>query len=130
MTTEYLLNEEEKRLVLHPIKNKTLWNLYKKQQKSYWTAEEIDFSNDIKDWNQLKLEEKHFIKHILAFFAASDTIVNINLIGRFLNDVKILEAQVGYTFQAAIENVHSEVYSLMIDTYIKDPDEKSLILKL
>ena len=128
MTTEYLLNEEEKRLVLHPIKNKTLWNLYKKQQKSYWTAEEIDFSNDIKDWNQLKLEEKHFIKHILAFFAASDTIVNINLIGRFLNDVKILEAQVGYTFQAAIENVHSEVYSLMIDTYIKDPDEKSLIL--
>lgn len=128
MTTEYLLNDEQKRLVLHPIKNQTLWDLYKKQQKCFWTAEEIDFSKDIKDWNKLKVEEKHFIKHVLAFFAASDTIVNINLLERFLVDVKILEAQVGYTFQAMMENVHSEVYSLMIDTYIKDKKEKDFLL--
>ena len=92
MTTEYLLNDDHKRLVLHPIKNQTLWELYKKQQKCFWTAEEIDFSKDIKDWNKLKVEEKHFIKHVLAFFAASDTIVNINLLERFLVDVKVLEA--------------------------------------
>ena len=128
MSTEYLLNEEEKRLVLHPIKNQTLWDLYKKQQKCFWTAEEIDFSKDIKDWIKLKVEEKHFIKHVLAFFAASDTIVNINLLERFLVDVKVLEAQVGYTFQAMMENVHSEVYSLMIDTYIKDKKEKEFLL--
>ena len=128
MSNEYLLNEEEKRLVLHPIKNQVLFDLYKKQQKCFWTAEEIDFSKDIKDWEKLKTEEKHFIKHVLAFFAASDTIVNINLLERFLTDVKVLEAQIGYTFQAMMENIHSEVYSLMIDTYIKDKQEKQYLL--
>ena len=125
---EYLLNEDEKRLVLDPIRNQTLFDLYKKQQKCFWTAEEIDFSKDIKDWDKLKVEEKHFIKHVLAFFAASDTIVNMNLLERFLKDVKVLEAQIGYTFQAMMENIHSEVYSLMIDTYIKDKDEKTYLL--
>ena len=128
MSNEYLLNEEQKRLVLHPIKNQVLFDLYKKQQKCFWTAEEIDFSKDIKDWEKLKTEERHFIKHVLAFFAASDTIVNINLLERFLTDVKVLEAQIGYTFQAMMENIHSEVYSLMIDTYIKDKQEKQYLL--
>ena len=125
---EALLNTSENRLTIHPIKYDNIWALYKKQQKCFWTADEIDFSKDIKDWNNLKKEEQHFIKYVLAFFAASDTIVNMNLIDRFLKDVKILEAQVGYTYQAMMENVHSEVYSLMIDSYIKDPIEKDFLL--
>jgi len=125
---EILLNDDEHRLTIHPIKYDKIWGLYKKMQKCFWTADEIDFSKDIKDWNALKVEEQHFIKHVLAFFAASDTIVNMNLLERFLSDVKVLEAQVGYTFQAMMENVHSEVYSLMIDSYIKDPKEKSFLL--
>ena len=125
---EILLSTEDNRLTVHPIKFDNIWALYKKQQKCFWTAEEIDFSKDTKDWENLKVEEKHFIKHVLAFFAASDTIVNINLVDRFLKDVNILEAQIGYTFQAMMENVHSEVYSLMIDTYIKDPKEKTYLL--
>jgi ribonucleotide reductase beta subunit family protein with ferritin-like domain len=125
---EILLSNEENRLTVHPIKFENVWELYKKQQKCFWTAEEIDFSKDTKDWEKLKIEEKHFIKHVLAFFAASDTIVNINLIDRFLKEVNILEVQIGYTFQAMMENVHSEVYSLMIDTYIKDEKEKTFLL--
>lgn len=125
---ELLLSKGERRLTIHPIKYDNIWTLYKKQQKCFWTADEIDFSKDIKDWNNLKLDEQHFIKHVLAFFAASDTIVNMNLLERFLKDVQILEAQVGYTFQAMMENVHSEVYSLMIDTYIKDNTEKTFLL--
>lgn len=125
---EILLSEEKRRLTIHPIKYDNIWSLYKKQQKCFWTADEIDFSKDIKDWNNLKLDEQHFIKYVLAFFAASDTIVNMNLLERFLKEVKILEAQVGYTFQAMMENVHSEVYSLMIDTYIKDDTEKTFLL--
>jgi len=128
LANEILLSEGNKRLTIHPIKYENIWALYKKQQKCFWTAEEIDFSKDGKDWKNLKVEEKHFIKYVLAFFAASDTIVNINLLDRFLKEVKILEAQVGYTFQAMMENVHSEVYSLMIDTYIKDAKEKTFLL--
>ena len=123
---ELLLSPEESRFVIFPIKYDEIWNSYKLQQTSFWTAEEIDFSKDHKDWKNLKEEEKHFIKHVLAFFAASDGIVNMNLIERFLNEVQVMEAKVCYTYQAMIENVHSEVYSLMIDTYIKD-NEKTFL---
>jgi len=124
---EPILNEEQ-RLVLYPIKHKEIFDMYKKQQKCFWTADEIDLSKDHKDWEKLKDEEKHFIKNILGFFAASDGIVNMNLLDRFLSDVKILEAQMCYTWQAAMENIHSETYSLMIDTYIKDTNEKNFLL--
>lgn len=123
---EEILTEEE-RFVIFPIKHKEIWDAYKKQQTSFWTAEEIDFSKDHNDWENLKLDEKHFIKHVLAFFAASDGIVNMNLLERFLNEVNVLEAKVCYTWQAMMENIHSEVYSLMIDTYIKDTTEKNYL---
>jgi len=98
--------------------------MYKKAQASVWTAEEVDLSKDISDWNQLKDEERYFIKHVLAFFAASDGIVNENLVEKFMQEVQIPEARCFYGFQIAIENVHSEMYSLLIDTYIKDSAEK------
>ena len=119
---------EDKRLVVYPIKHTKIWDMYKKQQKCFWTADEIDFSKDYQDWEKLTKNEKHFVKHILGFFAASDGIVNINLLERFLNDINILEAQICYTWQAAIENIHNETYSLMIDTYIKDKVEKDYLL--
>ena len=124
---EALLTEES-RLVLYPIRHDKIFEMYKKQQKCFWTADELDFSKDHKDWEKLTSDEKHFIKYVLGFFAASDGIVNINLLDRFLKDVKILEAQICYTWQAAVENIHSETYSLMIDTYIKDSQEKSFLL--
>ena len=124
---EYLLSEEESRFVIFPIRNEKIWEAYKVQQKSFWTAEEIDFSKDHQDWDKLKDGEKHFIKYVLAFFAASDGIVNMNLLERFLNEIQVLEAKVCYTYQAMIENVHSEVYSLLIDTYIKDRNEKNFL---
>ena len=128
--SEYIDNElnEECRLVVYPIKHEKIWEMYKKQQKCFWTADEIDFSKDYSDWEKLNDNEKHFVKHILGFFAASDGIVNINLLERFLKDVNILEAQICYTWQAAIENIHNETYSLMIDTYIKDRFEKEYLL--
>ena len=122
------LLKEDQRLVLYPIRHDKIWEMYKKQQKCFWTADEIDFSKDHKDWEKLNADERHFIKYVLGFFAASDGIVNINLLDRFLKDVKILEAQMCYTWQAAIENIHSETYSLMIDTYIKNTEEKSFLL--
>lgn len=122
------LSDTETRLVIYPIKYNTIWDMYKKQQKCFWTADEIDFSKDHKDWDLLNEDEKHFIKYVLGFFAASDGIVNINLLERFLNDINILEAKICYTWQAAMENIHSEVYSLMIDTYIKDNEEKTFLL--
>jgi len=122
------LLKEEARLVLYPIKHDKIFEMYKKQQKCFWTADELDFSKDHRDWEKLTSDEKHFIKYVLGFFAASDGIVNINLLDRFLKDVKILEAQICYTWQAAIENIHSETYSLMIDTYIKDNQEKTFLL--
>lgn len=124
---EALLTEEA-RLVLYPIRHDKIFEMYKKQQKCFWTADELDFSKDHKDWEKLTSDERHFIKYVLGFFAASDGIVNINLLDRFLKDVKILEAQICYTWQAAVENIHSETYSLMIDTYIKDNQEKSFLL--
>jgi ribonucleoside-diphosphate reductase beta chain len=101
-----------------------MWEMYKKSVSAFWTPEELDLSKDIDDFNKLNDKERTFIKHILAFFSSSDTIVNINLGERFLNDVQILEAKFFYAFQMAIENIHSETYSLLIDTYFKDPKEK------
>lgn len=124
MQVEYLLNPENNRLTVYPIQNETIWASYKKQQAAFWTAEEIDFSKDYDDYIKLSENERHFIKMILAFFSSSDTIVNINIGERFINDVKIREAIVAYDFQKMIENIHSEVYSLQIDNIIRDYDEK------
>jgi ribonucleoside-diphosphate reductase beta chain len=125
MANEPLLTENKDRFVLFPIKHKQIWEMYKKAEASFWTAEEIDLAADIQDWEtKLNADEKHFIKHVLAFFAASDGIVNENLAINFLNEVQYPEARCFYGFQVMIENIHSETYSLLIDTYIKDPVEK------
>lgn len=122
---EPLLAENKDRFVLFPIKHKDIWEMYKKAEASFWTAEEIDLASDITDWNnKLNDNERHFIKHVLAFFAASDGIVNENLAVNFLNEVQSPEARCFYGFQVMMENIHSETYSLLIDTYIKDPAEK------
>ena len=123
-TNEYLLNPENNRLTIYPIQNNIIWESYKKQQAAFWTAEEIDFSKDYNDFLKLSDNEKYFIKMILAFFSSSDTIININLGERFMNDVKIREVLVAYTWQMMMENIHSETYSLQIDNIIKDIDEK------
>ncbi|NBX37931.1 MAG: ribonucleoside-diphosphate reductase, partial [Flavobacteriia bacterium] len=104
-----------------------IWSFYKKAEASFWTAEEIDLSQDLTDWGQLSDDERHFIKHVLAFFAASDGIVNENLAENFLSEVQYTEAKFFYGFQVAIENIHSETYSLLIDTYIKDSKEKATL---
>ncbi|MEW6468446.1 MAG: ribonucleoside-diphosphate reductase small subunit [Bacteroidota bacterium] len=122
---EPILQENKDRFVLFPIKHREIWEMYKKAEASFWTAEEIDLSPDLADWNnKLSADEKHFIKHVLAFFAASDGIVNENLAINFMNEVQYPEARCFYGFQIMIENIHSETYSLLIDTYIKDPAEK------
>jgi ribonucleoside-diphosphate reductase beta chain len=122
---EPLLAENKDRFVLFPIKHRDIWEMYKKAEASFWTAEEIDLSADLQDWaNKLNDDERHFIKHVLAFFAASDGIVNENLAVNFINDVQYPEARCFYGYQIMIENIHSETYSLLIDTYIKDPAEK------
>lgn len=121
---EPLLKENPNRFVLFPIKEHDIWQFYKKAEASFWTAEEIDLSSDLADWEKLTDNERHFIKHILAFFAASDGIVNENLAEQFVNEVQATEAKFFYGFQIAIENIHSETYSLLIDTYIKDSAEK------
>ncbi len=125
MTIEPILQENKDRFVLFPIKYDEVWKMYKQAEASFWTAEEIDLSNDLTDWERLTKDERHFIKHVLAFFAASDGIVNENLVVNFMQDVQIPEARCFYGFQVAIENIHAETYSLLIDTYIKDPAEKS-----
>lgn len=121
---EPLLRENPRRFVIFPINYPDIWQMYKKAEASFWTAEEVDLSKDLPDWEKLKPEERHFISHILAFFAASDGIVNENLVERFAQEVQVSEARFFYGFQIAIENVHSEMYSLLIDTYIKDPEER------
>lgn len=122
---EPLLAENKDRFVLFPIKHKDIWEMYKKAEASFWTAEEIDLASDLTDWNnKLNDNERHFIKHVLAFFAASDGIVNENLAVNFLNEVQSPEARCFYGFQVMMENIHSETYSLLIDSYIKDPAEK------
>jgi ribonucleotide reductase beta subunit family protein with ferritin-like domain len=125
---ETLLNAENNRLTVYPIKYDKIWEMYKFQQAAFWTAEEIDFSNDYNHFNKLSDNEKHFIKMVLAFFAASDTIVNINLGERFIREVQIREAIITYTYQMMMESIHSEVYSLMIDNIVRDPDEKLKLL--
>jgi len=125
---EPLLKENPDRFVLFPIVHQDIWQMYKTSEASFWTAEEIDLSADIIDWeNKLNENEKHFVKHILAFFAASDGIVNENLAENFLSEVQYTEAKFFYGFQVAIENIHSETYSLLIDTYIKDSAEKNYL---
>ena len=119
-----MLLKKNDRLAIFPIQHDDMWDMYKKSVSAFWTPEELDLSKDIDDFNKLTENEKTFIKHILAFFSSSDTIVNINLGERFLNDVQVLEAKFFYAFQMAIENIHSETYSLLIDTYFKDPVEK------
>lgn len=122
---EPILEENKDRFVLFPISHPQIWEMYKKAEASFWTAEEIDLSPDLLDWdNKLSKDEKHFIKHVLAFFAASDGIVNENLAVNFMREVQYPEARCFYGFQIMIENIHSEAYSLLIDTYIKDPLEK------
>ena len=121
---EPLLDPLNNRLTVYPIKFNNIWSWYKKMQAANWTAEEIDFSEDYDQYKKLSENEQHFIKMVLAFFAASDTIVNMNLSENFVREVQIREAIITYEFQAAIENVHSECYSLMIDNIIKDPIEK------
>ena len=116
--------EGKTRYTLFPIKYHSIFELYKKALASFWTVEEIDLSKDMNDWNNLKPDEQFFIKNILAFFAGSDGIVLENLVVRFMNDINIPEATCFYGFQIAIENIHSEMYSLLIDTYIKDTKEK------
>jgi len=125
MQTEELLRENKKRFVLFPITYKPIWDMYKCAEASFWTAEEIDLSTDYKDWISLTDNERYFLKHVLAFFASSDGIVNENLAMNFSNEIQVPEARCFYGFQIAIENIHSEVYSLLIDTYIKDPVEKT-----
>jgi ribonucleotide reductase beta subunit family protein with ferritin-like domain len=125
---EILLSEEEKRYVIFPVQQEPIWHMYKKAVSSFWTPEEIDLSKDMDDFVKLKEGEQHFIKNVLAFFAASDGIVNENLVERFCNEVQVLEAKFFYGFQVAIENIHSETYSLLIDTYIKDISEKNRLL--
>ena len=127
---EPILVPSNDRFVLFPIQHDDIWEMYKLQQASFWTAEEIDLSTDITDWeNKLNDNERYFIKHILAFFAASDGIVNENLAENFLSEVQYTEAKFFYGFQIAMENVHSETYSLLIDTLIKDKKEKDYLFK-
>uniref|UniRef100_A0A0B7AMG3 ribonucleoside-diphosphate reductase n=1 Tax=Arion vulgaris TaxID=1028688 RepID=A0A0B7AMG3_9EUPU len=124
---EPLLKDNPSRFVIFPIQYHDIWQMYKKAEASFWTAEEVDLSKDLEHWDKLKSEEKHFISHVLAFFAASDGIVNENLVERFSKEVQVTEARCFYGFQIAMENVHSEMYSLLIDTYIKDKTERDFL---
>ncbi|WP_394851339.1 ribonucleoside-diphosphate reductase small subunit [Pontibacter diazotrophicus] len=121
---EPILKENPNRFVLFPIQNDKVWQMYKQAEASFWTAEEIDLGQDLKDWENLNDGERHFISHVLAFFAASDGIVNENLAVNFMNEVQIPEARCFYGFQIMMENIHSETYSLLIDTYVKKQSEK------
>ncbi len=129
MQIEPILQENKDRFVLFPITHQDIWQMYKQAEASFWTAEEIDLTPDLQDWaNKLTEDERYFIKHVLAFFAASDGIVNENLAVNFLKEVQYPEARCMYGFQVMIENIHSEAYSLLIDTYIKDAVEKDRLL--
>src|SRR3569833_3055908 len=122
--TELLLRENKDRFVILPIKYPAIWEMYKKCEASFWTAEEIDLGDDMKHWESMNDGERHFISHVRAFFAASDGIVNENLAINFMSEVQLPEARCFYGFQIMMENIHSETYALLIDTYIKDPAEK------
>jgi ribonucleoside-diphosphate reductase beta chain len=125
---EHILKENKERFVLFPLKYMDIWEMYKQAEHSFWTAEEIDLASDLTDWdNKLNDDERFYIKNVLAFFAASDGIVNENLAENFLKEVQYPEAKSFYGFQIAMENIHSETYSLLIDTYIKDEKEKTYL---
>ncbi|CAG2181301.1 unnamed protein product, partial [Oppiella nova] len=124
---EPLLRENPSRFVVFPIEYPDIWQMYKRAEASFWTVEEVDLGRDLKDWNRLNSKEKHFISHVLAFFAASDGIVNENLAERFIREVQVTEARCFYGFQIAIENVHSEMYSLLINTYVTDRVEREFL---
>jgi ribonucleoside-diphosphate reductase beta chain len=124
---EPILQENPNRFVLFPIQHDEVWQMYKKAEASFWTAEEIDLSQDLKDWENLNDGERHFISHVLAFFAASDGIVNENLAVNFMQEVQLPEARCFYGFQIMMENIHAETYSLLIDTYIKKQSEKDYL---
>ena len=126
---EPLLVEDPSRFVLFPIRHNDIWQFYKKAEASFWTAEEIDLQQDLADWKKMNDGERHFISHVLAFFAASDGIVNENLANNFLKEVQYAEAKCFYGFQIMMENIHSETYSLLIDSYISDPKEKDHLLR-
>ena len=126
---EPMLTEDDSRYVMFPIKDQDIWLMYKKQVECFWRVEEVDLSKDISSWNTLNDDEKFFIKHIIAFFAASDGIVSENLAMRFMSDIQLSEARAFYGFQIAMENIHSEMYSLLIDTYIKDVEEKTKLFE-
>lgn len=122
---EPLLSENPNRFVILPIQEPKVWEMYKKAVASFWTVDEVDLSQDLKDWKTLKESEQYFIKHVLAFFAASDGIVNENIVERFMSEVQLTEARCFYGFQIMIENIHSEMYSRLIETYVSDTDEQS-----
>jgi ribonucleoside-diphosphate reductase subunit M2 len=126
---EPLLKPDDSRYVLFPIKDNDIWQMYKKSMDSFWVVPEVDLSKDLGDWDKLTTDEQNFIKMILAFFAASDGLVLENLASRFMNDVQLAEARAFYGFQIAIENIHSEMYSTLIDTYIRDGNEKEQLFK-
>jgi ribonucleoside-diphosphate reductase subunit M2 len=126
---EPLLQEDGNRYVMFPIQDQSIWQMYKKQIDCFWRAEEIDLSKDLGDWERLQKDEQYFISMILAFFAASDGIVLENLASRFMGEVQLSEAKAFYGFQIAMENIHSETYSLLIDTYIKDREEKTKLFE-
>lgn len=130
MEEEPILKPNGNRFVLFPIQYHAVWQMYKKAEASFWTVEEVDLSKDLPDWeNKLNDDERFFISRVLAFFAASDGIVNENLVERFSQDVQIPEARCFYGFQIMIENIHSEMYSLLIDTYIKDSQERKFLFE-
>ena len=127
--TDNILIPDDNRFVMFPIKHDDVWQMYKRQVDCFWRAEEVDLSKDINDWNKLNNDEQQFIKMVLAFFAASDGLVLENLAGRFMGDVQLSEARAFYGFQIAMENIHSEMYSLLIDTYIQDSSEKTKLFE-
>ena len=130
VSVEPILSENKNRFVIFPIQHHDIWEWYKKQEACFWTAEEIDLHQDLTDWStKLNDEERYFVKHILAFFAASDGIVNENLAENFVNEVQYSEAKFFYGFQIMMENIHSETYSLLIDTYVKDEAEKNSLFQ-
>ena len=127
---EPLLTDDDNRYVMFPIQDKSIWDMYKKSVDCFWRAEEIDLSKDKASWNKMSDEERYFVKMILAFFAASDGIVLENLGMRFMSEVQLSEARAFYGFQIMMENIHSEVYSLLIDTYVEKEDEKNKLFSL
>ena len=127
--SEPLLSPDDNRYVMYPIMNDDIWQMYKKQVDCFWRAEEIDLTKDLNDWNSLNADEKHFISMVLAFFAASDGIVMENLAARFMKEIQISEARAFYSFQIAMENIHSETYSLLIETYIRNTEEKHRLFR-